>query len=93
MLRFLLGQAGRQSDGGVLSNSCFGEALEEGLFLRELHSQVRKLRKSHVILDLFFIFLFFCFIEGTTGPSLPYVIVGDEAFTRKENTKRPFPGR
>lgn len=34
MLRFLLldlGEAGRHSDGGVLSNSAFGEALEEGL--------------------------------------------------------------
>ena len=30
---------------------------------------------------------------GTTEPSLPYVIVGDEAFPLKNYMMRPYPGR
>ena len=30
---------------------------------------------------------------GTTGPSLPFVMVGDEAFPLKDYLMRPFPGR
>ena len=33
-----------------------------------------------------------CF-PGTTGPDLPYVIVGDEAFSLKDYMLRPYPGR
>ena len=59
--RFLLidiGDAGRHSDGGILANSEFGNALEIGsLSIPEL-----------------------CPLPGTTQPSLPFVIVGDEAF-------------
>ena len=32
-------------------------------------------------------------LTGTTGPNLPYVMVGDEAFPLKEYMLRPFPGR
>ena len=32
-------------------------------------------------------------LPGTTSPSVPYVIVGDEAFPLKENMMRPYPGR
>ena len=32
-------------------------------------------------------------LTGTTGLSLPFVIVGDEAFPLKDYLMRPFPGR
>ena len=32
-------------------------------------------------------------ISGATGPSLPYVVVGDEAFPLRKNMLRPYPGR
>ena len=32
-------------------------------------------------------------LPGTSGPDLPYVIVGDEAFPLRENLLRPYPGR
>ena len=31
-------------------------------------------------------------LPGTSGPDLPYVIVGDEAFPLRENMLRPYPG-
>ena len=34
-----------------------------------------------------------CSLPGTTEPSLPYVIVGDEAFPLKNYMMRPYPGR
>ena len=34
-----------------------------------------------------------CPLTGTSEPSLPYVIVGDEAFPLKTNLLRPYPGR
>ena len=39
-----------------------------------------------------FIFHFIPIIIGTTSPSLPFVIVGDEAFPLKDYMLRPFPG-
>ena len=33
-----------------------------------------------------------CPLPGTSSPSLPYVIVGDEAFPLKNYLLRPFPG-
>ena len=32
-------------------------------------------------------------LPGTFHPSLPYVIMGDEAFLLKNHIMRPFPGR
>ena len=32
-------------------------------------------------------------VKGTTGPKLPYVIVGDEGFPQRQNLLRPYPGR
>ena len=32
-------------------------------------------------------------LPGTSGPDLPYGIVGDEAFPLRENMLRPYPGR
>ena len=66
-----LGDAGRQSDGGVLSNSAFGQALEGGYLSLPSPSP----------------------LPGTTGPNLPYIIVGDEAFPLRANMLRPYPGR
>ena len=72
--RFLLidiGDAGRHSDGGILANSEFGNALEVGsLSIPEP-----------------------CPLPGTTQPSLPYIIVGDEAFPLRMNMLRPYPGK
>ena len=72
--RFILvdiGDSGRHSDGGVLSNSEFGKALENGTL---------SLRSARPL-------------PGTTQPSLPFVIVGDEAFPLKQNMLRPYPGK
>uniref|UniRef100_A0A1X7U8F3 DDE Tnp4 domain-containing protein n=1 Tax=Amphimedon queenslandica TaxID=400682 RepID=A0A1X7U8F3_AMPQE len=55
---FDIGGAGRQSDGGTLSNSQFVRALE---------SEILSIPDN-------------CPLPGTTHPSLPYVVVGDEAF-------------
>ena len=64
--RFVLvdtGEAGRQSDGGILSNSLFGQALDSNLlFIPEPLP-----------------------LPNTTGPHLPYVMVGDKAFPLKFN--------
>ena len=74
MFRFVLvdiGEAGRQSDGGILSNSSFGQAFDDNqLFIPEPSP-----------------------LPNTNDPSLPYVIVGDEAFPLKLNMMRPYPGR
>uniref|UniRef100_A0A1X7VVW4 DDE Tnp4 domain-containing protein n=1 Tax=Amphimedon queenslandica TaxID=400682 RepID=A0A1X7VVW4_AMPQE len=64
LILFDIGGAGRQSDGGTLSNSQFVKALE-----------------SEILSNL-----------GTTDPSLPYVVVGDEAFPL-QNMLRPYQGR
>ena len=65
------GEAGRHSDGGILANSEFGNALEDG---------------SLNIPDP-------CPLPGTTQPSLPHVIVADEAFPLKMYMLCPYPGR
>ena len=72
--RFILldvGDCGRHSDGGVLSNSTFGQALDSGKLSIPTGRP----------------------LPGTTQPTLPYVIVGDEAFPLKTNMMRPYPGR
>ena len=72
--RFILvdvGDIGRHSDGGVLSNSDFGQALDNGTL--SFHSD--------------------CPLAGTSGPNLPFVLVGDEVFPLKRNMLRPYPGR
>ena len=72
--RFLMvdmGDAGRHSDGGVLSNSRFGSALDKNS-LSLPHCRP---------------------LPGLSSPSVPYVIVGDEAFPLKQNMMRPYPGR
>lgn len=72
--RFVLvdiGEAGRQSNGGILSNSLFGQALDSNLLFIPQPSP----------------------LPNTTGPPLPYVMVGDEAFPLKFNLLRPYPGR
>ena len=66
-----VGDNGRHSDGGVLSNSDFGQALENGTLSLPSDRPV----------------------PGSTEPSLPFVIVGDEAFPLKPNMLRPYPGR
>ena len=62
---------GRHSDGGVLSNSDFGQALDNGTLS----------------------FPSDCPLAGTSGPNLPYMLVGDKAFPLKRNMLRPYPGR
>jgi hypothetical protein len=72
--RFLLvdvGDSGRHSDGGVLSNSDFGKALLDGKIA----------------------FPGDCALPGTSQPTLPHAIVGDEAFPLRLNMLRPYPGR
>ena len=66
-----MGDAGRHSDGGVLSNSEFGKALDGNSL---------SLPQSRPL-------------PGTLSPTVPYVIVGDEAFPLKQNIMRPYPGR
>lgn len=66
-----VGDAGRHSDGGVLSHSQFGIALENNSLCLP---QKRPL-------------------PGMPSPSIPYVIVGDEAFPLKPNIMWPYPGR
>ena len=72
--RFILvdiGDSGRHSDGGVLSSSSFGSALENGSLSFPPDSP----------------------LPETSQPSLPYVIVGDEAFPLKTYMLRPYPGK
>ena len=66
-----VGDTGRHSDGGVLSNSSFGQALVNGTL---------PLPKE-------------CPLPRTSSPNLPYVFVGDEAFSLKKNLLRRFPGK
>ena len=65
-----IGEAGRHSDGGTLSNSSFCQALDNELLYIPQPS----------------------LLPNTTGPPLPYVIAGDEAFPLKCNMMRPYPG-
>ena len=72
--RFVLvaiGQAGRQSDGGILSNSLFGQGLDSNLLFIPEPSP----------------------LPNTTGPPLPYVMVGYKEFPLKFNLLPPYPGR
>ncbi len=66
-----IGEAGRQSDGGIFANSSLGQVLELGTLSIPKHSP----------------------LPNTTQPSLPYVIIGDEAFPLKTYMLRPYPGR
>ena len=96
--RFILvdiGEAGRHSDGGVLSNSLFGQALEEGsLSIPEPSPLPGIIHNIYVIMHLCQLQeLLYLTSIGTSQPHLPYVIVGDEAFLLRENMMRPYPGR
>ena len=71
--RFILidiGQLGRCSDGGVFSNSSFGQAFDD---------EEMALPNPSCLPD-------------TTGPELPYVMVGDEAFPLRNYLLHPYPG-
>lgn len=95
MNRFILvdiGEVGRHSDGGVLSNSAFGQAMEEGTlslpgpsplpsWLKCVSVPILSYNNIHIIL------------QDTTQPDLPFVFVGDEAFPLRNYMLRPYPGR
>lgn len=66
-----VGDCGRHSDGGVLSNSLLGQGLENRTLCFPNDSP----------------------LPGTVLPTLPFVMVGDEAFPLKNNLLRPYPGK
>ena len=84
-----IGEVGRHSDGGVLSYSAFGQALEENTLCIPAPAPLPGDKHSEFLCHIFTnIFSF-----GTMQPSLPYVIIGDEAFPLRNNLLRPYPGR
>ena len=100
-LRFILvdiGEAGMRSDGGVLSNSSFGQALEAGTLSipdpAPLSGILILLKITLVYLKVYTCVLkIICLILGTMQPPFPYVFVGDEVFPLRPNMLRPYPGR
>lgn len=78
-----VGEAGRQSDSGIFTYCQFGTALEEGLLNIPPDKALTGISLSVYLLN----------ILGTSEPSLPYVIIGDEGFPLKKYLLRPYPGR
>ena len=85
--RFILvdiGEAGRHSDGGILSHSSFGQPIEAGMLSIPGASPFQVTN-----IPMWNTYLF----TGTTVPSFQYVFVGDEAFPLRTNMLRPYPSR
>ena len=84
-----IGEAGRHSDGGVLSHSAFGQALEENTLCIPTPTALPGGTCHIVTTSMFYQYIS---SSGSTQPPLPYVFVGDEAFPL-HNMLRPYPGR
>ena len=92
-----LGDAGKHSDGGVSGNCSFHQALEDGDLDIPEDSPLPCLALCNYFITTPILSLSTCLrtISGTTGPALPYVMVGDEAFPLRRYLLhvRPYPGR
>ena len=76
--RFILvdvGDSGHHSDGGVLANSSFGQALEV-----QYQTLVAFLVREYAYVK-FYVIIFLLIFAGEGDRVFPFVISGDEAFT------------